>query len=314
MAQARFDLIAAGHIVNEMIYSQGRTIGPVLGSPPAYSLVASARQGTKTGIVTKIGEDFPPELLEAFSLGGVDTRGISKCQNSSRSELIYSRDGNKEIKFPTRADFIKASDVPKAYKSCRMMYVCTMEDDVQLDQIPEVVKFGDESALDLGGYGGVHMSRKRRNQIEDLPSFALEAAGNFDFVKASDEDCRMIFGKDEAMEVFAKKLLRGKTRATLITLGSEGLILCTRSEGCCHIPALRGNPVDPTGAGDTFMAGFLSEYLRCGDILQAAVFGSVTALCVIEKTGGVKPERMPSEQQARARIPKGFIENLKFIN
>ena len=313
MAQTQFDLIAVGHIVNEMIYTQDRTIGPVLGSPPAYSLVASAMQATKTGIVTKIGDDFPPKLLEAFSLGGVDTQGISICENSSRSELIYNSDGSKEIKFPSRADYIKASDMPDDYKNCRMMYVCTMEDDVQLDQIPEIVKFGAESAIDLGGYGGAHMSKNRRNEIKDVPAFALEAAGNFDFVKASDEDCRRIFGRDEAMEIFAQKLLTAKTRATLITLGSKGVIVGIKG-GCCHIPALTGNLIDSTGAGDTFMAGFLSEYLRSRNILQAAVLGCATALCVIEKTGGVKPERMPNEKQARARIPEGFIENLKFIN
>ena len=311
MDKSRFDIIAAGHIVNEMIYFPNRTVGPVLGSPPAYSLVASAVQGTKTGIVTKIGDDFPSQLLEVFKNVGVNTNGISKCANSSRSELIYDADDNKEIKFPSRADYIKASDVPDVYKNCRMMYVCTMEDDVQLDQIPGVVKFGDESAIDLGGYGGVHMSRKRRSQINDVPAFALEAAGQFDFIKASDEDCRTIFGNEDSLEVYAKKLLTGKTMASLITLGSKGVLLSTRRQGCCHIPALEGNPIDATGGGDTFMAGFLSEYLRCGDLVQSAVFGSATALCVIEKTGGVKPERMPTEDQVRACIPDGFVEKFR---
>ena len=140
MIKSRFDLIAVGHIVNEIIRFPDRTIGPVLGSPPAYSLVASAMQGTKTGLVTKIGDDFPADLLEIFKLAKVDTQGISKCASSSRSELIYDCNGNKEIKFPSRADYIKDSDVPVAYHNCRMLYVCTMEDDVNCDQIPEVVK------------------------------------------------------------------------------------------------------------------------------------------------------------------------------
>ena len=69
-----------------------------------------------------------------------------------------------------------------------------------------------------------------------------------------------------------------------------------------HVPPLKGNPVDVTGGGDTFMGGFLSEYLRCRDVMASAIFGCATALCVIEKTGGVSPERMPTEQQARARV------------
>ncbi|NQT57741.1 MAG: carbohydrate kinase family protein [Bacteroidetes bacterium] len=310
LTDSPFDLIAVGHIVNEMIYFPDRISGPVLGSPPSYSLVASAMQGTKTGIVTKIGEDFPSNLLEAFNLVGVDTQGISKCQKSSSSVLIYDNVGNKKIKYLSRADYIKACDVPQVYHNCKMMYVCTMEDDIQLNQIPDIVRFGNESAIDLGGYGGAHMSKKRRNQIDDLPAFALEAAGWFDFVKASDEDCRIIFGKDKSMEVIAKKLLTGKTKASLITLGSEGVLLCTQRQGCCHIPALKGIPVDVTGGGDTFMAGFLSEYLRCKDVFQSVVFGAATAICVIENTGGVKPERMPTELQVRERILQSAVENI----
>lgn len=310
MPEARFDLIAAGHVVNEMIYFPDRTIGPVLGGPPAYSLVASATQGTKTGLVTKIGDAFPADLLETFRRAGVDTLGMTTCSTSSRSELIYDQHGNKEIKFPSRADYIRASDVPKAYENCRMMYICTMEDDVQLDQIPEVTRLGEESAVDLGGYGGVHMGKKRRSQIPNVSDYALEVARHFDFVKASDEDCYSIFGNKAEIESYGKSLMGPKTKAVLITLGAKGVFVCT-PEWKGLIPALPGQPIDATGGGDSFMAGFLSEYLRCGDILQSAVFGSATALCVIERTGGVKPERMPTEAQARARISAGFIENLR---
>lgn len=309
MTEARFDLIAAGHIVNEMIYFPDRTIGPVLGGPPAYSLVASAMQGTKTGLVTKIGDAFPAHLLETFKRANVDTLGMATCSTSSQSELVYDKNGNKEIRFPSRADYINASDVPEAYKNCRMIYICTMEDDVQLDQIPEITRLGKESAVDLGGYGGVHMGKKRRSQIPGVSDYALEVASHFDFVKASDEDCYSIFGNKAEIASYGNSLLGSKTKAVLITLGAKGVFVCT-PDWKRLIPALPGQPIDATGGGDSFMAGFLSEYLRCGDVLQSAVFGSATALCVIEKTGGVKPERMPTEVQARARIPGGFIEKL----
>ena len=58
------------------------------------------------------------------------------------------------------------------------------------------------------------------------------------------------------------------------------------------------------------MGGFLSEYLRCGDLLESAIFGSATALCVIEKTGGVLPQRMPTEEQVRSRIPEDIMSRI----
>ena len=254
--------------------------------------------------------DFPAELLAPFKESGVDTEGIINCGKSTCSQLMYDSAGNKEIKFPSRADTIKASDVPDAYKNCQMMYICTMEDDVPAEELADVVSFGLESAVDLGGYGGVHMGKNRRSQIGDVVEYALKAASNFDFVKASDEDCHTIFSAKDAPEIYAKKLLTGKARAVLITMGSKGVYLEIKDQGGFHVPALEGRPIDATGGGDTFMAGFLSEYLRCKDILKAAIFGSATALCVIEKTGGVKPERMPSEEQARSRIPQDIMEKI----
>ena len=297
------DLVAAGHIVQEMIYFPDRTVGPVLGSPPAYSLVAAARLGICTGIVTKVGRDFPDNLLEVFKQAGVDTQGIVVCEKSTCSELIYRSDGSKEIRFPSRASPITADDFPASYRGCRMVYVCTMEDDVPVDELGRVAALGQVSAIDLGGYGGVHMSKQRRAEIADIPAFASESAAHFDFVKASDEDCRTIFG-DGSAEDFARTLLRGRTRAVLITMGSQGVLVGT-DDGCRHVPALPGNPVDVTGGGDAFMGGFLSEYLRGGDVRQSTVFGSATALCVIEKTGGVVSSRMPMEDEVRRRIPVG---------
>lgn len=59
-----FDLVVIGHLLKEYIQFPDRKIGPVLGSPCAYTPVAAARLGVKTGIVTKIGEDMPKDLLD----------------------------------------------------------------------------------------------------------------------------------------------------------------------------------------------------------------------------------------------------------
>ena len=49
-----------------------------------------------------------------------------------------------------------------------MVYVCTMEDDVKIKDLEMISKIGTYSAIDLGGYGGVHMSKKRRNKINEI--------------------------------------------------------------------------------------------------------------------------------------------------
>jgi sugar/nucleoside kinase (ribokinase family) len=298
------DLVCVGHIVREMIYFPDETKGPVLGSPPAYCSVASARQGTPTGLVTRIGPDMPEELLVPFADAGVDTTGLLRGDVTTGSELIYDSNGNKEIRYPAKAASIKADDIPDAYSGCRLIYICTMDNDVAPADIPGVVALGDVSAVDLGGYGGVHMSKANRAACPDLPALAAGVAANFDIVKASDEDAIAALGWDDPDRA-AGIWLDGGSKVVVITAGSKGALVYTAS-GKTIVPPLPIKAIDTTGGGDTFMAGFLSEYLRSADPIRSAQWGSGTAACVIQKTGGVTASRMPTFDEVRELVEGNY--------
>lgn len=294
------DLVCAGHIVREMIHFPDRVEGPVLGSPPAYCSVAAARQGTRTGLATRIGEDMPELLVRIFAEAGVDTAGLRRSGLTTRSELIYDARGNKEIRYPAKAEPIKAEDIPASYHGCAMLYVCTMDADVLPEDLPEVVSLGKLSAVDLGGYGGVHMSKERRQKLDSPKSFACAVSKHFTIVKASDEDAKAIFGLDDADSVAAELLSCGP-EVIVMTAGARGAFVYAKGKRW-HVPPLTTRAVDTTGGGDTFMAGFLCEYLRSRDALRSARWGTATACCVIEKGGGVRLNRMPTRQEIEERM------------
>ena len=294
------DLVCVGHVVHEMIHFPDEVKGPVLGGPPAYGSVAAARQGTATGIVTRIGPDMPTELLAPLHECRVDTAGILVGGDTTRSELIYNAEGNKEIRYPAKAPGIRADDIPDAFRGCRLVYVCTMDNDVLPVDIPDVVTAGDCAAVDLGGYGGVHMSKAHRDAVPSLADLACDVARHFDIVKASDEDARTIFGKDDPDDA-ASAWLTGGPSVVIITLGSKGALVKTKAGGTL-VPPLPCRAIDTTGGGDTFMAGFLSEYLRSTDPLRSAQWGAATAACVIERTGGVSAARMPTFEEVERRV------------
>ncbi|MBI4585857.1 MAG: carbohydrate kinase family protein [Planctomycetes bacterium] len=294
------DLVCAGHIVREMIHYPQEVKGPFLGGPPAYCAVAASIQGTVTGLVTKIGPDMPRELLDPLDQAGVDLRGLGRSTQTTASELIYDLKGNKEIRYPGKAGPIGASDVPEGYHGCRLIYVCTMNDDVPVKELVQVAALGRNSAVDLGGYGGVHMSKANRAAIASLDQYACGVSSAFHIVKASDEDLAAIFGHRD-VDAAAREILACGPDAVVITAGSKGAFVYTPS-GCWKVPAVSCRVVDTTGGGDTFMAGFLSEYLRSADPVKSAQWGSATAACVIEKSGGVRADRMPTHDQVQARV------------
>lgn len=298
------DLVCVGHVISEMIYFPDGVKGPFLGSPPAYCAVAASRQGTVTGVSTKVGPDMPHDLLQLILDAGVDVSGVLTRGRTTTTELIYDQHGNKEIRYPSKASPINAADIPESYRGCRLIYLCPMDNDVLPADIADVVALGQTSAVDLGGYGGVHMSKANRDAVASLSDLACGVSEHFDIVKASDEDAASIFGWNNPVQA-AKRLLDCGPSVVVITLGEKGALVQSDANQW-HVKPLRGKVIDTTGGGDTFMAGFLSEFLRSANPVKAAQWGCATAISVIEQTGGVRLDRMPSRHQIQDRVDKGY--------
>jgi len=69
----------------------------------------------------------------------------------------------------------------------------------------------------------------------------------------------------------------------------DKLIITTGSEGCLHkgkkYPVKKVDVKDLSGAGDTFLAGLVCEYLRSGNIGSSIIFANECATIVVQKKG-----------------------------
>ncbi|MDH5200398.1 MAG: carbohydrate kinase family protein, partial [Candidatus Bathyarchaeota archaeon] len=115
--------------------------------------------------------------------------------------------------------------------------------------------------------------------------------------KSSDEELRLITG--EANPLWGlEKLVRFGAKVAMATRGGEGALLATGRQRF-RVPALRvRRALDPTGAGDAFMGGFLLEYLDGEEPLWCASMGAAVASCVVETLGA---RFDASKQEARRR-------------
>lgn len=299
------DLVMLGHIVNEIIHYPGRTIGPVLGSPTAYSCVVAARLGAKVGVVTRIGSDMPAELLRPFSDAGVDTAGIlEEGSDTTTSILVYSESGAKKILYPKRAPTISFEDIPESYHRARCFYVCTMDWDLPIETIKKLRKLDAILAVDLGGYGGAHSARHPTEEEKRCPVKLKELVSLFDIVRASIEDCQHLIGSEPDDATSAARLfVEWGAKVSVVTRGEQGSVGVEKGK-FYEVPALSGKVVDTTGAGDSFSGGFLVEYMRSGDVEKALRFGTAVALRVCEGTGGVKAERMPTTRDVETLLSR----------
>jgi sugar/nucleoside kinase (ribokinase family) len=115
--------------------------------------------------------------------------------------------------------------------------------------------------------------------------FLADIAGA-DVVFPNLEEGVVLTGLDDPRRIASALTERFETVA--LTLDAGGVVVATRGSHPVLVEAVVTSIVDPTGAGDAFSAGFLSEWLRSGDALLAGAVGADVAARAI-RTIGARP-------------------------
>jgi ribokinase len=116
------------------------------------------------------------------------------------------------------------------------------------------------------------------------------------------DEARKILGDDSLTpEGAARILLDMGVKVVVIKMGKDGCYV-TDGKTADYVPAFKVKVVDTTGAGDTFMAGFISAYVNGRSLRECAVIGAATAGL---KVGGVGWSTYPT----RESVNKFLVEN-----
>jgi sugar/nucleoside kinase (ribokinase family) len=223
---------------------------------------------------------------------------------------VYAADGTKELKYLKQAAPITLQNIPEVFRQASVFHVCPLDYEVPVETVSQLSRLGKIMGVDLGGYGGAHVCRDTYAEKRLPPAALSELISCFDVVKASNEDARLLFPSEQLSEVeSAQRLVDWGAEVGIITCGEKGSLVFTKGKKYL-VPALPGPVMDVTGGGDSYIAGFLVEFLRTRDPWKSAVFGTAVARCVIEGTGGVRAQRMPTEEVTRRRIPVGIAPQL----
>jgi sugar/nucleoside kinase (ribokinase family) len=110
----------------------------------------------------------------------------------------------------------------------------------------------------------------------------LLASLRFDVLFPNLEEGRLLTGREQPEEIAADLL--ALSPVVVLTLGDKGCVVASGGE-LFSVPAVRAQVVDVTGAGDAFAAGFVIEYLRSGDLRQAAHTANRVAAQVVTRIG-----------------------------
>jgi ribokinase len=123
------------------------------------------------------------------------------------------------------------------------------------------------------------------------------------------DEARKILGDDSLTpESAARILLDMGVKIVVIKMGKVG---CYVADGKTaeFVPSFKVKVVDTTGAGDTFMAGFISAYVQGRSLRECAIIGSATAGL---KIGGVGWSTYPTRQSVNQFLQEHHNKNPQF--
>ena len=109
------------------------------------------------------------------------------------------------------------------------------------------------------------------------------ALSHLDYIVPSIDEARHFSGKSELPDI-ADAFLAYGVGAVVIKLGAEGAYAKLGAEEY-RAPAFASRVVDTTGAGDNFMAGFISGLVRGCTLTECLRFGGGTAAISIGQVG-----------------------------
>ncbi len=301
-----FDIVSVGHFsIDSIFLPDRRTPFVVLGGSTAYVSLAARRLESRVAAISKVGGDFPEAYRWWLDQEGVNLSGLKKVETASttRFELKYSADlAERTLHLKSKAPPIDADDLPNPLKAFAI-HVAPIAGEVTYEIVEKLKSHADVLSLDPQGLvrrfdesGNISLGSLADSRILDLVNV----------YKSSQSEIQVVTGQTDLVSA-VESIHNHGVKIVIVTLGSKGALLSvegTRYDVPACVPA---KLVDPTGAGDAFISGFLSEYVNGENILRCTCVGAATASFVVE---GIGPtffgDKTRVYQRARELYEKGI--------
>jgi sugar/nucleoside kinase (ribokinase family) len=279
-----FDIVSVGHFAIDSIFLPDRnTPFIVLGGSVAYASFTARRLDASVSVISKVGGDFPKAYLWWLEQEGVNLSGIVMAQNAqtTRFELKYGNNlSNRKLQLKSKAPPITVEDLPQSLKA-KTIHIAPIAGEVTYEVAKKLRSCAQWLSLDPQGLvrSFDEKGNVTRSSLTDKRMLEL-----IDIYKSSSDEIKAVTGMSTQKSAI-KTVHDYGVETVIVTLGMKGAILSVK-ETVYKIPAYKSKKVvDPTGAGDVFIGGFLAEYIRGENLLWCACVGSAAASLVVEAAG-----------------------------
>ena len=296
------DLLAVGHTAFDYImtvdeFPPANQAAPILtmknlnGGAAANVAMIGATLGAKTSLVSAVGEDFiDSRYQKAMIEAGVniDSMIYDMESNTPTAFVMTNKHGDQISYFHWGAGkAFHDSEVPRdTIKDAKAVHLATGDPHynckaaIVAKEEERLVSF--DPGQDLGMYS---------------PKKLVEVIKNCNILFGNHHEIKRIL---DSLKVDIEGLMALGPEIVLKTCGKEGSYIYSLDEETIFVDAIYRPAVDPTGAGDSYKAGFVSQLIKGATLEEAARFASSVSSFVVEKQGC--QTNMPTYDDAYERM------------
>ncbi len=251
--------------------------------------VGLSRQGIKTGIITLTGNDEGGKnIKEEFKKENVyDLLSLKTDGATATSFIFVSKEGERVIiqhnGVSQDLDIEREKEILEPIKT-KWIYIIDNLGKKSETNFKLLINWAEERNISVAFTPNKKMIEEKDRWIEMLKNVDL-------LILNSLEGGMILENRTEKNEAEMSKELSQMTKGVVVlTAGKKGS-WCVQKENLQEVyfePTPDDQIVDRTGAGDAYSSGFLSEYIRSGNIKKAMEFGTQNATSVVQYFGGKK--------------------------
>ncbi len=275
-------LLSIGTVAFDALETPYGKTDKIIGGSCTYIALSAAFFLPKVNVIAVVGDDFPQEYMDTLTSRGINLDGlqIKKGEKSFFWAGKYHNNMNSRDTLVTElnvlADFKPA--IPASYQDCEYLMLGNLTPQVQIEAIQGLNKRPKLVVMDT-------MNFWMDVAMDDLKRVLTMV----DVLCINDEEARQL-SEQYSLRTAAKMIMAMGPKTLIIKKGEHGALLF-QGDRMFYCPALPLEDVfDPTGAGDTFVGGFIGYLAKTDDISfenmrRAIVHGSAMASFCVEKFG-----------------------------
>ena len=254
-----------------------------VGGEAVNGAIAAAKLGVRTAILCSLGNDSAGTLVTAaLEANGVDTGRIVRSDEHPTpvTTMFVRHDGSRQSITNTAHRY--------HFHPERFLGDLTGVRAVVLGSLfrapfddPEVIS----AVLKAVKSQGILIAADTK-----LPNFQFlslaelkEVLPLIDYITPNEDEARYYTSKSDPQEM-AEVFLSSGVKNVIIKLSAKGCYF-QNAERSLRLPPFRVEAVDATGAGDTFLAGFLASLLNGASVQEALLFANACGAICTTKVG-----------------------------